>query len=418
MRSRSLRSTRLSTQPKMAEAQHRIRLVHVTTVPETLGFLAGQAGCMRSRSFDTHAISSPGELLWRFAEREGVEVSAVDMPRRITPIRDLGAIVRIYWRLRRLGARIVHAHTPKGGLLGMIGAWLARTPIRIYHIHGLPFMTATGYRRSLLWWTERVSCALAHQVLCVSHSVREVAIQSDTCPAGKIEVLLGGSANGVDGTGRFDPAQVGERARQEIRSRYEIPADALVVGYVGRIVRDKGMVELTEAWKVLREELPWLHFLVVGPFEPTDPVPAAVEALLKGDPRIHLTGWVDDTPPLFAAMDLLVLPSYREGLPYAPLEAASMGLPVVATRIPGCVDAVEDGITGTLIPSRDVEALIEAIRMYVTDPALRREHGQAGRERVLRDFNQQEIWAALYREYSRLLHEKSLALPGVASASA
>jgi glycosyltransferase involved in cell wall biosynthesis len=416
MLSRSIRSTRSTAAARIAEGQHGMPLVHVTTVPQTLGFLAGQAGYMRSRGFDTHAISSPGALLWRFAEGEGVQVYAVDMPRRITPLRDLAAVVRIWRRLRHLGARIVHSHTPKGGLLGMIGAWLARTPVRIYQIHGLPFMTAAGYKRTLLWWTEKVSCALAHQVLCDSDSVREVAIRSHICPAGKIKVLLGGSTNGVDGEGRFNPAQVGEGARRETRPRYEIPAEALVVGFVGRVVRDKGMLELTEAWKVLRAELPGLHLLVVGPFEPTDPVPAAVEGLLKGDCRIHLTGWVDDTPPLYAAMDLLVLPSYREGFGYAAVEAASMGLPVVATRIPGCVDAVEDGITGTLIPSRDAKALIEAIRRYLADPALRLQHGQAGRARVLRDFSRQEMWGALYGEYTRLLHEKSLPLPGVASA--
>ena len=186
---------------------------------------------------------------------------------------------------------------------------------------------------------------------------------------------------------------------------------ALVVGYVGRIVRDKGLVELIEAWRTLRNEFPSLHMLVVGPFEPQDPVPSDVEGILRGTERIHLAGQLEDPSALYAIMDIVVLPSYREGLPLVPLEAAAMALPVVATRIPGCVDAVVDGQTGTLVPPRNAWAVAQAIHRYLEDPALRRRHGLAGRERVVRDFRQEVMWEAIYQEYVRLLREKGLQLP-------
>lgn len=380
-------------------------LVHVINVPFSLHFIAGQVGYMADRRFETSVITSPGEHLEAFARREGVSVYGIEMPRRITPLRDLVTLARMYRRLRRIGPTIVHAHTPKGGLLGMIAAWLARIPVRIYHIRGLPYMTATGLQRVLLRMTERIACGLAHRVLCVSHSVRQVAVSDAICDADKIRVLLGGSGNGVDAIGRFNPDRWAF-SRGEVRRRHAIPADAIVIGFVGRLVRDKGLAQLVEAWSVLREEEPRLHMLVIGDFEPRDPVPDNAKAMLRGDPRIHMLGWEKNTAPHYAAMDLFVLPTHREGLSNVLLEASSMGLPVTTTRIPGCIDVVEHGVTGTLVPARDVASLTAAIRTYVRDADLRTRHGHAGRERVKRQFRREAIWQALYAEYLGLLRER------------
>lgn len=380
-------------------------LLHITTIPMSLVFLKGQVGYMQRQGLRVHALSSPGADLDAFAEREGVEVTAVEMPRRITPLHDLRAVRRIVAAMRRIRPTIVHAHTPKGGLLGMIAAAAYHAPVRVYHMRGLPLMGATGLKRRLLWATEWTACRLAHQVYCVSHSVRQEAVNAGICPPEKIRVLLGGSGNGVDAAGRFDPAQQGDAARAATRARFDIPGDAVVIGFVGRLVRDKGIVELAEAWRALRERHPTLHLLLVGPFEPQDPVPAETEQALREDPRVHLAGMDWNTPPLYAAMDVVALPTYREGFPNVPLEAAAMGLPVVSTRVPGCTDAVADGETGTLVPARDAAALRDAIAAYVADPALRARHGAAGRARVLRDFRQEAIWEALHAEYERLVGE-------------
>jgi glycosyltransferase involved in cell wall biosynthesis len=382
------------------------KLLHITTVPDSLYFFTGQVGYMKAQGFEVQALSSPGELLAKFAQQERLTVHAVEMPRRITPIQDLHALFRLWQTLRQVHPQIVDAHTPKGGLLGMVGAWLARVPVRIYHIHGLPLMTAQGYKRLLLWWSEKVACLLADRVLCVSHSVREVVVSEGLCPAAKVKVLLKGSINGVDAINQFNPDRIDETARQEIRRQYGIPAEATVVGFVGRIVRDKGIAELVTAWKTLSEEFPELHLLVVGEFELQDPVSAAVEYSLRNDSRIHLTGLAWNMPQLYAAMNVLALPTYREGFPVVPLEAAAMQLPIVATRIPGCIDAVQDGVTGILVPPRDPEALAEVIRTYLKNSELRNQHGQAARDRVLQDFRPETLWEAVYQEYVRLLQKK------------
>jgi glycosyltransferase involved in cell wall biosynthesis len=379
------------------------RLLHVTTVPMTLAFVAGHVAHARSRGFEVHVLSSPGEALDRFARDLLVEAHAVPMPRRITPLADLVALGRMVRVMRRVRPTIVDAHTPKGGLLAMIAASLCRVPVRVYHQHGLPLMTATGPRRLILRLTERIACRLAHQVLCISPSLREVLVSEGLCPPGKIKVLEHGSIDGVEADAKFDPSRVSPRVAAEVRARHRIPPDAPVIGFVGRVVRDKGLIELAQAWRALREEWPSLHLLVVGPLESEDPVPADVKEGLRRDPRVHLAGMVHDMPGIYRALDLLVLPTYREGFGAALLEAAAMGLPVVATRIPGCVDAVRDGETGLLVPVRDAAALTAAIRTYLGDPALGRRHGADGRRRARRDFEPGRIREALFQEYVRLL---------------
>jgi len=287
-----------------------------------------------------------------------------------------------------------------------MGASLTRVPVRIYHQHGLPLVTATGLKRHILRWTERTACRLAHQVICVSESVREVAIAEGLCPREKIKVLEHGSIDGIEGDRKFNPARISAESAQLVRARYQIPQGALVMGFVGRIVRDKGLSELAQSWRVLREECPSLHLLVAGPFESQDPIPADVEATLRSDPRIHLVGMAHDMPSIYRTLDLLVLPTYREGFPASLLEAAAMEVPVIATRIPGCVDAVRDGETGLLVPVRDAEALTAAIRVYLGDPKLRRQHGAKGRDRARREFDPEVMRESLFQEYLRLLGER------------
>jgi lipopolysaccharide/colanic/teichoic acid biosynthesis glycosyltransferase len=369
----------------------------------SLTFLRGQIGYMRERGISAHALSSPGEDLEAFGVRESVPVHAVPMTRRITPLRDVVATIRIAREIRRARPAIVHAHTPKGGLLGMLASILTRVRVRIYHMRGLPFVTAQGPRRSLLKWTERFSCRMAHTVICNSHSLRTLALEEGLCPAEKIKVLRSGSGNGVDAIGRFNPGTLSPGTREEARREHEIPPSAIVIGFVGRIVREKGIGELEEAWRSLRDDYPDAYLLLVGPFETQDPVPAFAMMRLQNDERVRMTGMDWNVTPLYAAMDLVVLPTYREGFPNVPLEAAAMELPVVATNVPGCVDSVEDGKTGALVPARDAHALARAMRKYLDDPELRKLHGRMGRERVLREFEPQAIWEAMHAEYMSLV---------------
>lgn len=382
------------------------KLVHITTVPITLGFLRGQAAFMRQHGIVAEAVTSPGEGIAEFVESEAIRVHEIPMTRVISPLKDSLALVRLVRLFRALRPDILHAHTPKAGLLGTIASRIAGVKVTIYQLHGLPMVTATGLRRMFLLWSDRLACALADCVICVGQGVREEALEHGLCHPEKAKVFLGGSANGVDAMSRFNPADVSAGARAEIRSECGIPSEAFVVGYLGRVVGDKGLRDLVKAWERLSVNAN-LRLLIVGPFEPQDPLPPEIVAILTSDPKIILAGVRWDTPRWLAAMDLVVLPTYREGLPVVPLEAAAMGLPVVATKVRGCNEAVEDGVTGTLVDPRDPVGLAIAIERYVSDPDLCASHGAAGRRRMLEVFRPELIWEALLEEYQELLATKA-----------
>lgn len=370
-------------------------VLHICTVPESFGFLHGQLGYMRARGFEIALVASDGWYAAVTRELEGVPVYAVEMSRRITPLHDLRAIVSLVRLIRRLRPAIVHAHTPKGGLLGMIAAILARTPVRIYHMRGLPLETAVGVRLILLSLAEWLSCRLSHRVICVSSSLRDVAVRRRVLASGHGVVLAGGSGNGVDARIRFAPNASDGELRTATRELFQIPAAAVVVLFIGRVVADKGVTELFEAWRSVSARNPQAYLVIVGPEEPDDPVPQSILDALHADPRVCMTGLVRDTRPIFVISDVVVLPTYREGFPNVLLEAASMRLPAIATRTTGCVDAIVDDETGLLVPHKDPVALAAAIERYVRNPKLRHDHGNCGRKRVLEQFEQEHVWRAL-----------------------
>lgn len=379
------------------------RVLHVLTVPDSLVFLDGQVDFMKRRGWDVTVVTSPGPELDAFGERHGVTTRAVDMPRRISPALDAKSLARLAWMVRRSEPDLVHAHTPKGGLLGTLAATIARVPARIYHMRGLPMMTASGRRRDLLRSTEIVSCRAATRVIANSASLRDFAIREGLVAADKILVLGRGSGNGVD-CARFDPERLPDRRdlRRELVASVGASGstdDTLLVGFVGRLVTDKGVADLTRAWRDVVKAHPNARLLVAGRFEERDALPASTQEELKSDPTISLLGFVEDTPRLLRALDVLVLPTYREGFPNVLLEASAMRVPIVATRVPGCVDAVVDGVTGTLVPPRDEAALGAAISCYLASPSLRRRHGDAGRDHVVSHFRRERLWQALAEVY-------------------
>lgn len=380
------------------------RLVHLTTIPETLGFFPGHIEALKARGYTVIAVSSPGPYLDQFGATHGIEVRAVQMARRIAPLRDLISLFRLYFTILQIRPDVVHSTTPKAGLLGTMCARAVGAKA-VLSVFGLAQMTRTGAMRKLLDLMSRIACGLAHRVWCDSFSMRDYLVDQRLCAPEKIFVAGEGSVNGVD-TVRFDPNRFDIAARRDTRRVWNVPDHAFVIGFVGRIVKDKGIHELTEAWKTLRVKYDLAHLLLVGDVEETDPILPEDERVLRDDPRVHFTGRQSDVPRLFAAMDVFVMPSYREGFGVTNIEAAALALPVVSTRIPGCVDSVVDGETGTLVPVRHSEALADAVGRYYLDPVLRNEHGQAGRRRVLADFKPERIWNDVAAVYESLLGRK------------
>lgn len=285
----------------------------------------------------------------------------------------------------------------------MIAAWISRVEIRIYTINGLVWVNQRGWRRRILQTAERLSCLLATDVIAVSNSLRSFVIQNGVCKPGKMRVLGCGGSHGVD-VDRFNSGRAGVRGAA-LRRDFEIPENALVLLFVGRIVREKGIEELAEAWRALRSRSPEAYLLLCGDVEDRDPVGADILEELRKCPRVRFgRAAPSEIQAYYAASDLCVLPTWREGLPNVALEAAAMGRAIVATRVIGCVDAIRDGETGILVEPRDSKDLLRGLTLLIEDEALRRKLGENARMFVEQNFSESSVSMRLATEYRRLLN--------------
>jgi glycosyltransferase involved in cell wall biosynthesis len=387
-----------------------IPLMQVGTSHLSVGLMRGQLRFLREAGFQVSVVSSPGQRLSAAAKEEGVHAFGVPMARQISAFADLVSLWRLWRLMRCLRPAITNVGTPKAGLLGGLASCAGRVPCRVYTLRGLRCETAKGWERSCLILAERIACRCAHRVICVSDSLRKKALALGIADQDKLVVLASGSSNGVD-TDRFAPSpeRLGQAA--SLRQDLKIPQSAPVVGFVGRFTRDKGLGDLIDAYLSLRHRHPDLHLLLVGDFEEGDAVPSKVRKAIQDGLQIVRPGNVLDPAPYYHVMDVLALPTYREGFPNTVLEAHAAAKPVVTTRATGAVDSVQDGITGFVVPVGDVESLTSALSQLIEHPEMARQIGRRGYERVQREFRQDFIWKALEREFISLLKKKGLPAP-------
>ncbi len=329
-------------------------------------------------------------------------MTEIPMERRIAPWRDLQSLWRLWRIIRKLRPVITNVGTPKAGLLAGFAAWLNRVPCRFYTLHGLRFETATGIKRRFLIYAERLACYFAHRVVCVSQSVLEKAIASGIANPERVVIFGSGSCNGIDAE-HFAPTPEKIRRANALRVHFGIPLRARVILYVGRLTRDKGIPELAEAFLRLAEKSPDLRLLLVGCFEPEDPVPINIRIRLENHPHVIFAGAARDIAPYYALADAVVLPSHREGLPTVVLEAQAAGIPVVGASSTGIIDVVKDRETGLLFPVSNVHALVRSLEEIISDNVLAARLSRAGQEQVKLKFRQRRIWEELYQAYFAVL---------------
>lgn len=386
------------------------KLVIVVTVSATLSFYRGQLEYLSERGFEIDVICSGGRELHELCQTH--HVHDLKITREISLLHDLATLARLTKLFFSIKPHIVHGSTPKAGFISMMAATLARVPIKLYTVRGLPLETASGVGRRVLSFVERLTCACASRVFVNSRSASEVLLTMNLCPPHKMIVLHNGSSNGVDAIKRFNPNLFDDQSVVQLKKSLGIDVDQKVIGFVGRLAIDKGLAELVHAWKVVRGRNRSACLLILGGEDERDPAPDTLIRDLKSDPRVRMVGSIDNAkaPLYYAAMNLLALPTYREGFPNVVLEASAMELPVVACKVTGCVDAVVDGVTGTLVPARDSLNLANSIIKYLDNPEMCKKHGRAGRLRALTDFRPEDLWEAVYDEYSYQLKEKRVAM--------
>ena len=379
-----------------------MRIVRVATMAfVVLHHLAGQIRASMGAGHEVILISSPDAGSDRLGSLGASEVVLVPIPREIEPFADLVALIRLWRQFRRLRPDIVHSITPKAGLLTALAARVCGVRIRLHTFTGQAWVERKGPVRWLGRMADRVITLLNTRCYADSFSQRDFLESERLCRPGSIRVLGAGSLSGVP-LERFDPVRL-EAAASKIRAGLLLSENARVILFVGRVTRDKGIVELVDAFRALQPRVPGATLLLVGPLEPErDPLPEATLAEIGRNPGIHALGYVANPEHYMAASDVFCLPSYREGFGIVAIEAAALGLPCVGTRIVGLSDAVVDGATGLLVPPKDARSLAAALENLLRDDALRARLGAAARERVAREFDESLLNAKLVAEYTEL----------------
>jgi glycosyltransferase involved in cell wall biosynthesis len=362
--------------------------------------LSGQLGFL-NRHYDVVAVASPDEEAHsRICAREGIRSVPLAIERRVAPLRDVRSLVALCRLFRRERPHIVHSITPKAGLLSMTAAWLGGVPVRVHTFTGLIFPWRRGIVRQMLLATDRLTCLFATHIIPEGEGVRR-DLERHRVTRKPLHVLAGGNVNGID-INHFRP-----RATRPATPTRDRAGDTTRFVFVGRIVRDKGIEDLHAAFDGLENA----GLVLVGRFEQhLDPLGAECFEWA----RRFSVGFQRDIRPWLAAADVLVLPSHREGFPNAPLQAGAMGLPSIVTDICGCNEIVIDGVTGLIVPPHDPDSLRAAMRRLADDPALRRRMGREARRRVVDNFGQQRVWAALLDFYADAT--KSIATKTIPSA--
>jgi len=379
------------------------KLLRITTVPVSIQTLLRGQHRFMSHYYEVVGISSSGPELEQVAVDEGIRILPLEMSRTIAPLKDFVALWKLCGIIRKEKPQVVHTHTPKAGILGMLAAWLCRVPVRLHTVAGLPLLEAIGVKRTLLDFVERVTYACATRIYPNSYGLKAIILQSNYCAESKLYVIGNGSSNGID-TEHFSAQQIPSVQLESLKADIGIRASDFVFIFVGRLVRDKGINEMARAFEKVHQQYPNTKLLLVGHPEPEqDPLKPETERVLNSHPAVVLSGYQNDVRPWFAMSQALVFPSYREGFPNVVMQAGAMGLPSIVTDINGCNEIIKNEYNGLIIPPKNQEAIEEAMIRLLEDQELTKRLASHARESIVYRFEQQTVWQLIKEEYDKQL---------------
>lgn len=383
-----------------AKTTETIKILRVVTSSISFKLIDGQAQFMQQQGYQVITASGGPFPKDGIPQLNGVRF--VPQPHLVRPIsirEDLLALRDMIRLIRKERPDIIHSHTPKAGLMGMLAGWLCHVPIRIHTVAGLPLLVHSGFKRKILNLVERITYRCATSVYPNSHKLRDTIISLRLASPDKLRVIGDGSSNGIN-VQHFCKELLAEELVDPIRKQL---GGSFTFIFVGRIVRDKGICELVEAFTRLQQEHPDARLLLVGDFEQElDPLPEEVYHTIQSHPAIYCAGWQDDVRPWFAAADALAFPSYREGFPNVVMQAGAMGLPCVVSDINGCNEIIIEGENGLIIPSHDAPALYQAMKRMMEDKALYMHCQQNARPLIASRYKQEDVWQATLEMYRSL----------------
>jgi len=385
------------------------KLLRITTVPLSLQkLISGQMKYMGEQGFEVVMISSDFAKKDQLRADEQAEFIPVNMTRTISPLADLKSLYQLVKVFRKLKPKIVHTHTPKAGLLGMLASFITGVPIRLHTVAGLPLMETRGAKRKILALVEQLTYACATKVYPNSSNLKEFIIQEKFTKANKLKVIGNGSSNGINTEIFKKNDEVLQKAAVLAQQYHILPTDFTFV-FVGRLVKDKGIEELVYAFQQLSVKYPALKLVLVGPEErELDPLSSQCLEIINTNKAIIAVGYQNDVKPYLALSKALAFPSYREGFPNVPMQAGCFDLPAIVTNINGCNEIVVNNENGLIIPTKDSEALRSAMECLYLDQDLYRHMAGQARPMIVDRYEQQKVWDLILAEYQLHLKEKSI----------
>lgn len=366
------------------------KVFHLVTVSKSISLMSGQVEYLRNKGLDVHVVSSKGEEMENYSANI---THVINMKREVSLIDDIKSLISMILLFLKEKPYIVNSGTPKAGLIGTLAGFITRRPVRIYTVRGLRLETVSGLKYKILYLMEKIAMFCATDILAISESLKNKIIFLNLEKEENIKVLGNGSSNGI----------MLENFRQEFN---EIPDEisrkiegCFVLGFVGRIVKDKGIKEVIESFKIIKNKGYNVKLLVVGKVEKDNTISKEDFDFLNYDADVVLVGQVTNTVNYYNHMDVLVFPTYREGFGNVSIEAQAVKVPVITTNVTGAVDTVEDKLTGYIVAKGDYKGIAKRVEMLIKNPELKEKLGNIARKKVEEKFNSIDIWKHLHSFY-------------------
>ena len=378
-----------------------IKLIRITTTPISLKILLKDQLKFIDQYLDVVGVSSEGKELHDVARDEGIRTIPLNMTRQFTPFRDLVALIQMIILFRKESPNIVHSHTPKAGIIAMLAAWLTNVPNRLHTVGGPPVMNKVGLTRIILLAVEWLTCKCATKIYPNSKGLEAFLTDVVNVSSNKLKVLGSGSSNGVD-TRYFNLTPNLQESSKIFKTKYGLD-DCFVFTFIGRIVKDKGIEELVDAYAKLSSEVENVRLVIVGWEEPlTDPISNHSQSILKNNTGIVCTGFMDDIRPSLGASDCLILASYREGFPNVVMQAACMNIPSIVSNINGCNEIIQDGSNGLVVEPKSTDDPYYAMKRLESDRGLLSDLAAKSRDSVVEKYDREKFQKIILAEYQSI----------------
>lgn len=379
-------------------------IVRITTIPLSLEKLLGDQLQFINNYFNVTAISSDKERLEEYGKSQSVDTYHIEMTRKITPIQDLKCLIKLFIFLKKNKPLIIHSHTPKAGIIAMLSSYLANIPIRMHTVAGLPLLEKKGIKRVVLNFIEKLTYRCSTNVYPNSYGLKNIILEKKFTKKNKLKIIGNGSSNGID-TSYFNPELFSKEEKQTLRRNHKIRNDDFVFIFVGRIVGDKGINELVEAFEKLSKDNSKVKLLLVGQYEDNlDPLKKQTKFIINNNEQIVSVGYQNDVRSYFSIADSLVFPSYREGFPNVVMQAGAMGLCSIVSNINGCNEIIENNKNGIIIPVKDTKEIHNAMMKICYDKNLFMKLKLNSRSLIKKRYQRELIWTSILKEYNNLLN--------------